>query len=213
MRFWARTTLGLLRIRLEVTGAQNLTGPAIFIANHQSLIDVVILPALVPQACRIVAKRELLRVPFLGWGFAVSGALLLDRRNPRLAAASLARGVAKLPRGWSLVLFPEGTRSKDGSLGRFKRGATSLALASKLPIVPVGLHGAQNIIGNGEWFVRSGVVRVHVGNPIPTHAWQAATFRDHVLESRDAVAACMQEAARQGGRVATGTPMALHSEP
>lgn len=212
-RYWARTTLAIVRVRLVVTGAEHLRGPGIFIANHQSLIDVVIMPALVPQTCRIVAKRELKFVPFLGWGFAISGALLLDRRNPRLAALSLARGVRELPRNWSLALFPEGTRSADGALARFKRGATSLALASKLPIVPVGLYGARQIIGHGEWFVRSGVVHVHVGPPLPTVDWQPHAMRDHVAAGRDAVAACMARAAQNAGAVAPASHLALDCSP
>jgi len=189
---WARLTLRLLRIRLEITGGEHLVGPRIFIANHMSLIDVVVVPAIVPPGCRFVAKRELLFVPFWGWAFASAGALLIDRRNPRVAAKSLLAGLAKLPKGWSLVVFPEGTRSRTGALQRFKRGAFSLALASRMPIVPIGIAGTHAIIGPKQWFVRSGVVRVHVGPPIDTSAWHADTLRTHIDEGQRAVAACLR---------------------
>jgi 1-acyl-sn-glycerol-3-phosphate acyltransferase len=189
---WARLTLRLLRIRLEVTGQEHLVGPKIFIANHMSLIDVVVVPAIVPRGCRFVAKRELMFVPFWGWAFASAGALLIDRRNPRLAAKSLLEGLKKLPAGWSLVVFPEGTRSRTGALQRFKRGAFSLALASRMPMVPIGIAGTHAIIGPKQWFVRSGVVRVHVGPPLDTRTWQADTLRQHIQEGQDAVAACLQ---------------------
>ena len=189
---WARLTLRLLRIRLEVTGQEHLVGPRIFIANHMSLIDVVVVPAIVPPDCRFVAKRELMFVPFWGWAFASAGALLIDRRNPRLAAKSLLAGLKKLPKGWSLVVFPEGTRSCTGALQRFKRGAFSLALASKMPMVPIGIAGTHAIIGPKQWFVRSGVVRVHVGPAIDTSAWRADTLRQHIHEGHEAVAACLR---------------------
>jgi len=146
----------------------------------------------VPPGCRFVAKRELLFVPFWGWAFASAGALLIDRRNPRLAAQSLLAGLKKLPKGWSLVVFPEGTRSRTGDLQRFKRGAFSLALASKMPVVPMGIAGTHAIIGPKQWFVRSGVVRVHIGPPIDTRAWQPDTLREHIHEGHQAVAACLR---------------------
>lgn len=201
---WARTVLWLLRIRLNVRGAEHLRGPGVFIANHMSFIDVVILPALVPRECRVVAKREVLYFPIVGWGFAVGGALLVDRRNPRLASVRLLQAAAKLPRGWSLVIFPEGTRSRTGALQRFKRGAFSLAIATKLPVVPIALANTQHIMGPGAWFVRPGTVDVQVGAPISTHTWREETIRDHMQQGREAVAQCLStlDARAQGHEVA-----------
>lgn len=191
---WARLTLKLLRINVQVTHQEHLAVPAVIVANHMSLIDVVVLPALVPRGCRFVAKRELLFVPFWGWAFASGGALLIDRRNPRLAAKSLTLGLSKLPPGWSVVVFPEGTRSRTGELQRFKSGAFTMAIAGKLPIVPVGLAGTSKIIGNKQWFVRSGTVHVHVGQPIDTQTWTQATVRDHMQQAQVAVGVCVAQA-------------------
>lgn len=195
---WARATLWLLRIRVEVEGQQHLRGPGIFIANHNSLIDVVVVPAIVPPTTRFVAKQELKKIPLWGWAFAASGALLIDRRNARLASESLTRGLGQLPPAWSLVVFPEGTRSRDGQLQRFKRGAFNLALASKLPLIPMGLVGTQAIIGHKGWFVRPGVVRVRVGAPLPTTLWRTETLREHMAEGARAVATCIAQAQAGG---------------
>lgn len=212
---WAKVILSVLRIRLEVHGAEHLRGPGIFIANHASLIDVVILPALVPRECRLVAKRAVLWFPIVGWAFGAGGALLIDRHKPRQAAVKLAQGLRKLPEGWSLLIFPEGTRSRTGDLQRFKRGAFTLAVASRLPIVPIGLTGTQNIIGTGSWFVRPGLVRVQVGQPIDTTGWSNHTLREHISVGHDAVNQCLVDLGRSvaGQQVADPHGRRLSSPP
>lgn len=146
---WARTVLRLLRVRLDVRGTEHLRGPAVFIANHLSFIDVVILPALVPRECRLVAKREVLYFPLVGWAFAAGGALLVDRRNPRLAAKRLLAAVRKLPKGWSLQVFPEGTRSRTGEMAPFKPAIASMASMAGCPIVPAYLSGTYEALPKG----------------------------------------------------------------
>jgi 1-acyl-sn-glycerol-3-phosphate acyltransferase len=191
-KFWGGNTLRLLGVRLHVSGAENLhRGPAVFISNHQSLIDVVLMPALLPRTCRIVAKRELLWVPFLGWAFAWGGAVLIDRSKPRTALRQIARGLARLPKGWSVTVFPEGTRPKNGIMRRFKRGAFHIALTGKLPIVPIGMDGARDIVAPDGWLVRGGDVWVHVGEPIDTAAWTFANINAHVDAGQAAVAECV----------------------
>lgn len=205
-RLWARVALALIGVRLEVQNPERLAGPAIFVANHQSLIDVVFLPAIVPATARFVAKRELLLVPLWGWAFAAGGALLIDRKNPRAALESLRRGAEMLEPGWSLVVFPEGTRTQDGELGRFKRGAFLLATLTKLPVVPIGFDGARDIVPAGKSLVRGGRVAVHVGEPLDTRAWAEATLRGHINQGRDAVATCVAAARAQRRSSAATAP-------
>ena len=197
---WARVTLALVGVRLNIANPENLRGPAIFVANHESLIDVVFLPAIVPRTTRFVAKRELLWVPLWGWAFAAGGALLIDRKHPRAAMRSLREGAARLERGWSLVVFPEGTRSRNGTLGRFKRGAFLLAIHGRLPVVPIGFDGARDVVPAQGWLVRGGEVRVHVGEPIDTRGWSEASLRQHIAEGEAAVARCVAAARAAGGK-------------
>lgn len=203
---WARTVLAVLGVRLQVAGGEHLRGPAIFIANHMSLIDVVILPALVPASCRLVAKRAVLWFPIIGWAFARGGALLIDRSRPQEAAQKLVDGLGQLPAGWSLVIFPEGTRSRTGALQRFKRGAFTLATASKLPIVPVALAGTHEIIGPGGVLMYPGVVRVQVGAPIPTDGWRHETLREHIATSHAAMAVCLRKLSAAGAAPDVAVP-------
>jgi 1-acyl-sn-glycerol-3-phosphate acyltransferase len=192
---WARATLWILGVRLDLVGLHNLQrGPAVFICNHESLMDVVFLPAILPRTVRMVAKRELLYVPFVGWAFAGGGAVLVDRSKPRQALRNLLRALEKLPRGWSLFVFPEGTRSKDGELRPFKKGAFHMAAHTKLPVVPIGLAGARAIVPADGWLVRPGVVQVHVGEPIDTTDWEVSDAPRHCAAGFAAVAHCVQAA-------------------
>jgi 1-acyl-sn-glycerol-3-phosphate acyltransferase len=192
---WARACLWILGVRLDVVGLDNLQrGPAVFICNHESLMDVVFMPALLPRTVRMVAKRELLYVPFVGWAFAAGGAMLVDRSKPRQALRNLLKELDRLPKGWSLFVFPEGTRSKDGTLKPFKKGAFHMAAHTKLPVVPIGLSGARAIVPADGWLVRPGVVQVNVGEPIDTQGWEVVDAPQHRAAGFAAVAQCVEAA-------------------
>ena len=196
-RPWARGAICLVGVKLKIDGAENLTGPAVFVSNHQSLIDVVFLPAILPRKVRWVAKKELLRIPLWGWAFGAGGAVLIDRKNPRAAILNIREGLKRLPKGWSVVVFPEGTRSLDGTLKPFKKGAFHIALETGMPMVPIGMDGAHDIVPLGASLVRAGEVRVTVGKPIPTDTWTEATLDQHIAQVRDTVQACVDAAARR----------------
>jgi 1-acyl-sn-glycerol-3-phosphate acyltransferase len=190
---WGVLLLRILGIRLQVIG--RVRGPAVFIANHESLIDTIILPALCPRASKIVAKREIVFIPLLGWALATAGAMMVDRKNTKRALGSIQSGIRKLPRGWSVIVFPEGTRSLDGQLKSFKKGAFHIAMQTGLPIVPIGLHGARLAVPKGGWLIRPTTIRIAVGHPIDTSQWREDdTFKSHVQEARDAVARCIEMA-------------------
>lgn len=209
---WGVTTLWFLGVKLQIEGAENLKGPAVFISNHQSLIDVVFLPAIVPRPTRIVAKRGILFVPLLGWAFAAGGAVLVDRRNPRAAIANIRKGLKRLPKGWSIMVFPEGTRSRDGAMKPFKKGAFHIAVETRLPIVPIGMDGAFEIVPPHASLVRPGVVRVVVGKPIPTDSWSNENLQAAVAEGHAAVQACVDRAVA-GRPKPTSTAVPGEAEP
>lgn len=208
-RPWGRGTCALVGTRIDIEGLANLQqGPAVFIANHQSLIDAVLLPAILPQTTCLVAKKELEHIPFLGWMLAAGGAMMVDRKDPVRAVESIREGLKKLPAGWSVFVFPEGTRSEDGSLRNFKKGAFHIAIASGLPVIPIGLEGAIDVVPKTGLLLRPATVFVTVGAPIPTTRWSTATLEEHVHESHAAVAACVQRSAdrQRAADVQNGMP-------
>ena len=134
--------------------------------NHQSIYDIPILFASVPFQLRIVAKASLGRIPFMGWHLHRAGHLLVDRRNP---GPDIVQKMARLVgQSSSLIVFPEGTRSVDGTLGRFKKGPFVVAIDAQLPVVPVSLAGSRYVMKKGQLMVRPAEVTLTMHPPLPT---------------------------------------------
>lgn len=140
----------------------------IIVSNHQSHADILALARVLPLRCLWTVKKELLKVPFFGWGLRAIGAISLDRANFLQSVEALKKAAAALNRGWSLLVYPEGTRSPDGNLLPFKKGAFVIAVATGLPILPVTVNGSSKILPKGLYVWRPGHVTVTVGEPIPT---------------------------------------------
>lgn len=182
-RMWARLILATTGVRVTVEGVETLDPHQsyVFAANHQSIYDIPIVFASIPFQLRIVAKQSLGRIPFMGWHLYRAGHLLVDRRNP---GADIVQKMARLVReGSSLIVFPEGTRSVDGQLGRFKKGSFLVALGANLPIVPITIEGSRHVMQKGRLMVRPGHVRLTVHAPIPTEGLR----RDEVPALADRV--------------------------
>jgi 1-acyl-sn-glycerol-3-phosphate acyltransferase len=139
----------------------------VFVSNHQSIYDIPVIFATLPFQLRIIAKESLGRVPFLGWHLRRSGHLLVDRRHPDRAGI-LRRWKALVRDGLSLIIFPEGTRSRDGRLGPFKAGSFLLAIEAQLPVVPLTIDGSRWVMRKGDMTARPGRVRLLVHEPIRT---------------------------------------------
>ena len=167
-RAWSMLILKTTRVRVNVSGMDHLD-PArtyVFASNHQSIYDIPIVFATLPFQLRIVAKESLGRIPFLGWHLARTGHLLVDRSKP---GAGVVKKMARLVREHhSLIVFPEGTRSPDGTVGRFKGGSFVLAIDSRLPIVPLSIAGSRFVMTKGQLTVRPGDVTVTVHEPVET---------------------------------------------
>lgn len=176
---WAPPLLKAAGARLEVRGLEKLdeVPSAIFMANHQSMIDIAVVFAALPVGLRFVAKRVLLFVPFLGWYMWAMGMVFVDRNNRQQAIDSLRRAMSLLKGGAYVMTFPEGTRSRDGRVLPFKKGLFVLAIESGVPIVPVAIEGAQKVLASDGFQVRPGTIRVSIGDPIAT--------QDLRLEDRD----------------------------
>lgn len=147
--------------------------PAIFFANHTSLLDPPLIVSTLPCRPVFVAKKELRWVPVLGWAIWLAGFILIDRRNQKKAYASLADAAARIRAGQSVAIFPEGTRSKDGALLPFKRGSFTLAMEAGVPLVPLAIHGGHGILPVGAWRTRGGPYTLTVGEPMDPRAFKS----------------------------------------
>jgi 1-acyl-sn-glycerol-3-phosphate acyltransferase len=157
-------------VRINVTGKENLQSGQnyIFVSNHSSLFDIPIVMVGIPIEFRLVAKRELTKIPIFGFALKYGGYIIIDRDRSLKAMRSIERAVEKIKSGISVVLFAEGTRSKDGSIQPFKRGAFLLASKSGVPIIPVTIKGSSNILPKKKLKIQSGSVDVILDRPIST---------------------------------------------
>ena len=183
-RAWSWLILKTTGVVVEVEGLDRLdrSRSYIFASNHQSIYDIPILFASLPFQLRILAKESLGRIPFMGWHLQRTGHVLVDRSNP---GAGVVRKMKRLVNeGHSLIVFPEGTRSTDGSVGRFKGGSFIIALQSGLPVVPISVIGSRHVMFRGELMVRPGRVRVVVHEPIETRSVPREAVREFASSVR-----------------------------
>jgi 1-acyl-sn-glycerol-3-phosphate acyltransferase len=167
-RAWAWLILKTTGVRVTVRGLERLDAGRSYVlaSNHQSIYDIPILFASVPLQLRIVSKDSLGRFPFLGWHLRRTGHLLVDRKNP---GASIVKKMAKLVGGArSLIVFPEGTRSVDGQVARFKAGTFLVAIDAGLPVVPVSISGSRHVMLKGRLMTCPGDVTLTIHDPVPT---------------------------------------------
>jgi len=171
-RLWSWLILRTGGIRTRVEGLENLAGlkTAIYCANHQSAMDIPILFVNLPVQFRFVAKRSLFKLPFLGWHLTRSGHIPVDRGRPKGARMSLDAAAERIRAGSSVVLFPEGHRSRDGKMLPFRSGSFYLAIQSGVPIVPITLNGTRAVLKPDTYHVRPGVTEMIVHPPIATSA-------------------------------------------
>jgi 1-acyl-sn-glycerol-3-phosphate acyltransferase len=132
------------------------------LANHQSIVDIWVILSFVPPNTRFVAKQELFRIPIFGWALRATGCVPINRGNRTEAIRGLEVAAERIRAGRSVVLFPEGSRSRDGSLGAFKKGAFYLSLQAGVPVVPVAINGSFDVVPPGTIRVRPGPVHVFV---------------------------------------------------
>jgi 1-acyl-sn-glycerol-3-phosphate acyltransferase len=189
-RNWARSLLWAAGVRVEAQGVEHVRpGEAhLFVSNHQSLFDVWAMMAVLPVSLRFVTKKELGRIPIFGAACRSAGHVFIDRANPTVASEAIRAAGKRMERdGLSLVLFPEGTRSPDGRLKRFKKGAFALAIETQADLVPIGIDGGGALLPRGARRVRPGVIRLRCAARVPLRGMTAAD-RDALVErTRDTV--------------------------
>jgi len=185
---FADTACALTGIELDVTGEEHAWAnrPCVFVFNHQSQADVVILPTLLRRDLAGVGKKEIGDVPILGKLMQVAGTVLIDRENSESAREAMKPLVDILQKeGRSVCIAPEGTRSTSTNLGRFKKGAFHLAMQAGVPIVPIVIHNAIDVAPRGQYVFRPATVKVTVLPAVDTSGWSALKMNQHVEEVRD----------------------------
>jgi 1-acyl-sn-glycerol-3-phosphate acyltransferase len=192
---WARILLAAAGARVTVHGLSHLRthDPCVFIANHLSIVDVWVMLTIVPPNTRFVAKRELFRIPIFGWALASTGCISIDRTNRGRAIRSLRAAGERIRAGRSVVLFPEGSRSRDGRLAPFKKGAFHLAVQAGVPVVPVAITGSFQVDPPGTLRVTPGPVEVFVEPPIDVEPYRPENYNGLLEEVRDVIARHFQE--------------------
>jgi 1-acyl-sn-glycerol-3-phosphate acyltransferase len=186
-RAWAWLILKTTGVRVRVSGLEHLERSRSYVvaANHQSIYDIPILFAALPLQLRIVAKDSLGRIPFLGWHLQRTGHLLIDRKHP--GAGILKRMAALVRAARSLIVFPEGTRSADGRVGRFKGGIFLLAIDSGLPVLPISVARSRFVMTKGRLMVCPDEVVVTVHAPMPTTGITREDAREFAEQVREVV--------------------------
>jgi 1-acyl-sn-glycerol-3-phosphate acyltransferase len=170
MRMWANLVAKSMGLKFSIQGIEKIVPGTSYIItpNHQSHTDILALLSVIPLRFRWVIKKELLIIPMFGWALGCTGAISLDRSNREESIRKLKEGTSKLGGGWSLIIYPEGTRSPDGLVKSFKKGAFMMAVQSGIPILPVTCNGAFKILPKKTLAIRPGLISVTIGNPIPT---------------------------------------------
>ena len=169
-RIWARTLVFLTGCSLTVRGRENLRKApvAVYASNHTSYMDTPVVFAALPFQFRILARKELWPIPFIGWYLGRSGQIPIDTRNPRATLSSLGVGVKALRSGMPLFVFPEGGRTPNGELQNFLSGAAYLAIRAQVPLVPIALSGVYDLLPIHTRHLYSGELTLTAGEPIPT---------------------------------------------
>ena len=187
---YIRGTARAFGIRRELEGWDGLPAeirdgarPAVFIGNHTSLFDPPLMISTLPCRPVFVAKRELARIPFLGWVIWLARFIFIDRENRPAARRSLREATARIRAGQAIVAFPEGTRSRDGRLLPFKKGAFALAFEAGVPVVPFAIQGGPAILPKGTWRVRGGPYRIRLGTPLESGAFADSDALREAAES------------------------------
>jgi 1-acyl-sn-glycerol-3-phosphate acyltransferase len=183
IRTWARMLTWICSIKTEVHGIENIPTEGVFLvmSTHNSHFDIPVLIKEIPRQFRIVAKKDLFKIPVFGWAMTVAGYISVDRTDRKQAFASLDKAAEGVRAGMPLLIFPEGTRSPDGTLGPFKKGGFVLATKAKVPLIPVVVDGTYDVLPKNTLRIKPGRVKVTFGEPIETASY-APENKEELME-------------------------------
>lgn len=178
-RGWAKGLFRLCGVRVSVAGSEHMDTARgyVVVANHQSHLDIPALFATLPTIPRFLAKRELWKVPFLGAALRFGGHIAVDRGSGKSARGSIDLAAQRVEQGQTVLFFPEGTRGDGTRLGKFKSGAIHVAKTARAAILPVGVIGSRSVLPKHGRFLRPGLIRVKIGEPIEVREVECADVK------------------------------------
>lgn len=185
--WWGKFCCNIFFISVQCVGLEKIdrNQSYVFTANHQSLFDILSIYGWIPYVFRWIMKMELRNVPLLGKASESSGQIFIDRSNPIAAKHSMQKAAEQLKNGKSIVIFPEGTRTKTGRVGKFKRGAFLLAMELKLPIVPITISGSYDRIKGLRVF--PGKITLNIHSPIDVSQYSMEQSSELLRKTQDIV--------------------------
>ena len=172
---WSRLICQWNGIRVKITGTENIltNQPQIFIANHQGYYDIFALAGYLDVQLRWVSKAILFRIPFMGWAMSAARYISVERNDRKKSYQAFLKTLEAINMGSSIVVFPEGTRSKDGSIGDFKKGSQLLAQRAAVPMVPITIIGTRSIIRKGSIIIHPGPIQITISPHVTLDAKNA----------------------------------------
>ena len=190
-KIWAYTMLAVSFVRTEIKNRSRIDPKTsyILISNHQSLYDILALVTTLGIQYRWFIKKEVLKIPLFGYGLYASRNIFIDRSNTARAIESINKGIERLPKGVSLMVFAEGTRSPDGRIHEFKKGGFVTAIRRKIPILPVTVNGSRRILPKGSLAFKPGKIQVVIGDPIDTGGYTTESVDKLIDRTRRAIIA------------------------
>ncbi|MEW6719013.1 MAG: lysophospholipid acyltransferase family protein [Thermodesulfobacteriota bacterium] len=188
-KIYSGIALFVFGVKVEVRGLDRVdrSAPYVFMANHISYVDPPSLAYAIPHPMFWVFKKELARIPVFGWVLLSLGQIMVDRSDARQARGAMANAAEGLRGNQSILIYPEGTRSKDGNLQPLKKGGFHIAIRTGLPIVPVRISGSGDVLPHGAIAARPGRVVVELFDPIPTAGRAEAEIPELMARVRDAL--------------------------
>lgn len=188
---WAMSLApGILGIRINVSGREMIDskGQYIFMSNHLSFLDGPLLFLLIPQSVRVILKKQVFRIPVVGQGMRFVGFVSVDRKRARGGKKSIGQAASLMrEKGYSYLIFPEGTRTHDGRTQPFRRGGFFLALESGAAIAPITISGTYELMPRGAMFAARGAIEVLFHPPVPTAGYDRNNMQALVDKVRDAI--------------------------
>jgi 1-acyl-sn-glycerol-3-phosphate acyltransferase len=174
---WGKIAIWANRVKVRVEGIKHVPGqgPFVFMSNHQGSYDIFALLGYLPFQFKWLAKKEIFSIPILGWAMKATGYIFIDREGTRETVKAMNEAAERIHEGMSVLIFPEGSRSPDGSIQPFKKGGFTLAIKSKVPIVPIAITGSGEIVPKGKMRVYPGTISIRIGRPVET---KESTLKD-----------------------------------
>jgi 1-acyl-sn-glycerol-3-phosphate acyltransferase len=195
--YWARASLALAGLRVQIQGLERLDPESayVFMPNHASFLDILLVFAYIPHNFRIIVKKEIFSIPFLGLATRSSGQIPLDRKNPSRGLKSLRRAADLLRQGISIVVFPEGTRTPDGKIQDFKATLFTLPIQAQVPVVPVLIEGTFQALRRGSVLLKPSRIRMTFYDPVLSESFKDRDRKNYAEKIRQLLSGSMSRLA------------------